>query len=122
MRRMRTKMAPHKPKKKMNLATADVADLIKNSCSAAINGAQNYNNKFIEFTQVNAAAAFDFVKKLSGVKSPSAFIELSTEHSREQFKTLTEQTKELAALAQKVSLATSESLKTGASKAFSQVP
>jgi phasin len=107
---------------KMNLATADAADLIKNSCSAAINGAQNYNNKLIEFTQVNAAAAFDFVQKLSGLKSPSAFIELSTEQSREQFKTLTEQSKELAALAQKVTLATSEPLKTGVSKAFSQVP
>jgi phasin len=107
---------------KNNLATADAAALIKNSYSAAINGAQDYNNKLIEFTQVNTAAAFDFVQKLSGVKSPSAFIELSTEHSREQFETLTEQTKELAALAQKVTLATTQPLKTGVSKAFSRVP
>jgi len=42
------------------------------------------------------------------VKSPSDFVELSTEHSRKQFETLTEQTKELAALAQKVTLATAE--------------
>jgi phasin len=106
---------------KMNLATADAAALIKNSYSAVVKGAQDYNNKVIEFTQTNTVAAFDFVQKLSGVKSPSAFIELSTEHSREQFETLTEQTKELAALAQKVTLATSEPLKTGVSKAFSQL-
>ena len=54
------------------------------------------------------------------MKSPSDFIELSTEHSRKQFETLTEQTKELAALAQKVTLATAEPLKTGVTKAFSQ--
>ena len=59
-------------------------------------------------------------QKLSGVKSPSDFIELSTDHSRKQFETLTEQTKELAALAQKVTLATVEPLKTGATKVFGQ--
>jgi hypothetical protein len=45
---------------------------------------------------------------------------LSTNHSREQFETLTEQTKELAALAQKVTLATVEPLKTGITKSFGQ--
>jgi len=54
---------------------------------------------------------------LSGVKSPSVFVELSTEHARKQFETLTEQTKQLAALAQKVMLATAEPLKTGVAKA-----
>ena len=39
---------------------------------------------------------------------------------RKQFETLTEQTKELAALAQKVTLATVEPLKTGATKVFGQ--
>jgi phasin len=106
---------------KMSVATADAAALIKNSYSAALKGAQDYNNKVVEFSQTNTEAAFDFVQKLSGVKSPSNFMELSTEHSRKQFETLTEQTKELAALAQKVTLATTEPLKTGVTKAFSQV-
>ena len=105
---------------KMSAATAETADLIKESYSTAVKGAQDYNNKVIEFAQANTKAALDFVQKLSGVKSPSDFIELSTDHSREQFETLTEQTKELAALAQKVTLAAVEPLKTGASKAFSQ--
>ena len=70
----------------------------------------------------NTKAAIDFVQNLSGVKSPSDFIELSTDHSRKQFETLTEQTKELAALAQKgpSMLATVEPLKTGVTKAFGQ--
>ena len=54
------------------------------------------------------------------MKSPTEFIELSTDHSREQFETLTEQTKELAALAQKVTLAAVEPLKTGVTRAFGQ--
>jgi phasin len=106
---------------KMNVATADAAALIENSYSTVVKGTQDYNNKVIEFAQANTVAAFDFAQKLSGVKSPSDFMELSTEHSREQFETLTEHTKELAALAQKVTLATAEPLKTGVSKVFSQL-
>jgi phasin len=104
---------------KMSAATGEAAALFKNSYSTAIKGAQDYNNKVLEFAQTNTEAAFGFAQKLSGVKSPSDFIELSTEHSRKQFETLTEQTKELAALAQKVTLATAEPLRTGVNKAFS---
>jgi phasin len=105
---------------KVSAATAETGDLIKNSYSTAVNGAQDYNTKVIEFAQTNSKAALDFIQKLSGVKSPSDFIQLSTDHSREQFETLTEQTKELAALAQKVTLAAVEPFKTGITKAFSQ--
>ena len=105
---------------KMSAATTEASALIKNSYSTAVKGAQDYNTKVIEFAQTNTEAALDFVQKLSGVKSPSDFFVLSTEHSRKQFETLTEQTKELAALAQKVTLATVEPLKTGVTKAFGQ--
>jgi len=104
---------------KMSAATAEATALIKNSYSTAVKGAQDYNSKVIEFAQTNTDTALDFVQKLSGVKSPSDFFELSTDHSRRQFETLTEQTKELAALAQKVTLATVEPLKTGVTKVFS---
>jgi phasin len=103
---------------KVSAATAEATDLIKSSFSTAVKGAQDYNAKVIEFVQTNTKATVDFVQKLSGVKSPSEFIELSTDHSRTQFETLTEQTKELAALAQKVTLANVEPLKTGVAKAF----
>jgi hypothetical protein len=81
---------------------------------------QDYNNKIIEFTHANTHAAFDFVQKLSDVKSPTAFIELLTEHARQQLETLTEQIKQLAAIAQKVSLATAEPFKSGVAKAFNK--
>jgi hypothetical protein len=52
--------------------------------------------------RANSNAAFDFVQKMSGVKSSSVFVELWAEHARKQVETLTEQTKQLAALAQLV--------------------
>lgn len=108
-------------KAKASTAAADATSLMKDSYSRTMKGAQEYNTKVIEFTHANAEAAFDFAQELVGVKSPSEFFEMSTNHSRKQFETLTEQAKELAALAQKVTLASVEPLKTGATKAFSQL-
>jgi phasin len=103
---------------KIDAATTEAADLIKNSYSKAVKGMQDYNNKIIEFAHANTNAAFDFVQKLFGVKSPTAFVELWAEHARKQVETLTEQTKQLAALAQKATLATAAPLKTGVAEAF----
>lgn len=106
---------------KIQAATADATQLIKSSCSTAMQGAQDYQAKIMEFANSNTKAAFEFAQKMTAVKSPTEFFELSTNHSREQFETLTAQAKELATLAQKVTMATVEPLKTGAAKAFSQV-
>jgi phasin len=93
---------------KIDAATTEAADLIKNSYSEAVKGMQEYNNKIIDFVHANTNAAFDFVQKLSGVKSPTAFVEIWTEHARKQVETLTEQSKQLAALGQKVTRTTAE--------------
>jgi phasin len=105
---------------KTSAGTSGATGLIKNSISSAVKGAQDYNAKLIEFAQTNIEAAFAFAQKLSDVKSPSDFIELSTDHSCKQFETLTEQTKELAALAQKLTLATMAPVKMGVTKTFGQ--
>jgi phasin len=105
---------------KVSAATADAAGLIKNGYSTAVKGAQDYNNKLFEFAQANTNVAFDFAHKLLGAKSPSELMELSTEHARKQIETMTGQAKELTALGQKVSLATTEPLKSGLNKAFGQ--
>jgi phasin len=103
---------------KIDAATTEAADVIKNSYSTAVKGMQDYNNKIFEFTHANTDAAFDFVQRMSGVKSPSEFLELWTEHARKQVETLTEQSKQLAALAQKAMRTTAEPLKTGVSNPF----
>jgi phasin len=107
---------------KMSAATTEAAGLIESSCTTAMMGVRDYNAKFIEFAVMNTNATFDFLQKWSGVKSPSEFMELSSDYAREQREALTEQTKQLAALAQKVSLASAEPLKTGVAKAFNHVP
>jgi phasin len=97
---------------KMSAASGQAADVVKHCYSAAVKGMQDYNNKLLEITHANTKAAFDFVQRMSGVKSPSEFVELSTEHAQQQLTTLTEQTKQLAALAQQVTFATAEPLRT----------
>ena len=107
---------------RMSAATAQTADAMKNCFSTAVKGIQDYNSKLIEFTDVNTKSVFDFAQRMSGVKSPSEFFQLSAELAQQQLGTLTEQTQQLAALAQRVTLATTEPLKTGFTKAFSPRP
>jgi phasin len=106
---------------KTSAAAAQATAMMNDSYSMSVKGAQDYCTKAIEFARTNTETAFEFAKKLTSVKSPSEFFELSTSHSRKQFETLTEQAKELAMLAQKTTLATTEPLKAGAAKAFSQL-
>src|SRR5262245_763340 len=101
---------------KMTAVTGEAADIMKNCCSTAVKGAQDYNNKFFEFARANTNVVFDFAQRIAGVKSPSEFVELSTELAQKHLATLTEQTKELTALAQQVTLATAEPLRTGFTK------
>jgi phasin len=105
---------------KMETATTLAADFVKTSCSFSLKAVQEYNKKFLEFAHTNTDATFEFAQKLYGVKSPAEFMELSTEHARAQTQALTEQTKLLAVLAQKVVLASAEPLKTSAATAFNQ--
>jgi phasin len=105
---------------KMSATANQTAGLIKSSYSTAIKGVQDYNNKVMEFAHANTNGAFDFAQKLTTVKSPSEFVQMSTEYARKQIETLTEQSKQLVALAQQVTVATTEPIKTGVAKAFNQ--
>ena len=67
----------------------------------------------IEAARVNTNAAFDFAGELMAAKTLSEVVELSSTHARKQFEALTEQSKELSALAQKVATETAEPIKTG---------
>ena len=96
---------------KMSSATSRAADVMQNCYSAAVKGMQDYK-QVARVSHANTKTAFDFAQRMSSVKSPSEFVELSTEHAQQQLTTLTEQTKQLAALAQQMTLATAEPLKT----------
>jgi phasin len=105
---------------KFGAATTEAAEVMTNCCSTALKGMQDYNRKLVEFTQANTKSAFELVQSLAGVKSPAEFAQVSTDHARQQLETMVEQTRQLAELTQRVTLATAEPLKTGFAKALSR--
>jgi phasin len=106
---------------KMKAAAEEATDVMETTYSTASKGASDYGLKMIEAARVNANAAFDFAGELITAKTLSEVIELSSAHARKQFETLTEQGKELGALAQKVATETAEPIKSGMNKAFAKV-
>jgi phasin len=101
---------------KIGAAATEGAGRVKSSMSTVCKGVQDYNTKLLEFAHANTKSAFDFFQQLSGVKSPTALVELSTEHTRKQFEAFTEQAKQLASLAQSATLAAAEPLEAGVAK------
>jgi phasin len=106
----------------VSAATAAAGNLVRDTYSTAARSAQEYNAKVIEFAQTNTQTNLEFVQKLSNVKSPTEFLELSTNHSRNQFETLAEQARELLSLAQKTMLIATERAQADVNKTYSQRP
>jgi phasin len=103
---------------KMSATTTEAVSGMCDALSTATQSAMTCNAKVLEFAHINVTANFDYASKLLGVKSPAEFIELSTQHARQQFEALSGQSKELAALNQKMMLEAAEPLKAGAAKMF----
>ena len=106
---------------KFKAAAEENTETLETVYSAATQGSTEYGLKMIEIARFNTNAAFTFVEKLFGVKSPSELVEVATAHSRMQFETLSAQGKELAGLAQKVATETAEPIKSGVEKAMKKV-
>ena len=102
---------------KMKSAAEEATGVLEDTYATASKGAADYSRKVIEMARENANATFDFAAQLLGAKSLSEVVELSTAHARKQFEALSEQGKELAALAQKVATEAAEPIKEGMSKA-----
>jgi phasin len=101
---------------KVKVASEEAADLLENTYEAAAKRATNYNRKLIEIARTNTRAAFDYVHELLGVKSPPELIALSTAQMRKQFEIVSEQNKELCALAQEIATEAAGTIKPGVSK------
>lgn len=106
---------------KMKAATEEATDMIEDSYATASKGCADYGLKVLEASRTNTNAMFDLASELLTVKSFSEAVELSTAHMRKQFDTLSAQTKDLAALAQKVATETTEPLKESVSSAFKKI-
>jgi phasin len=103
---------------KMKAAAEEATDVLETTYSTATKGASDYGLKVIEVARTNTNAAFDFAGEVMAAKTLSEVVELTSAHARKQFETLSEQSKELSALAQKVATETAEPMKTGLNKAF----
>jgi phasin len=98
--------------------TGDAAETMRECCSKAVKSAQDYQKRLIEIAQTNANRTFEFAQKLLSVKSPSEFVEVSSDHMRRQWEMAAEQTKQLAELTQNLTASTAEPLKAGFERAF----
>jgi phasin len=102
---------------KMKSAAEEATGVLEDTYATASKGAADYALKVIEMSRENANSTFDFAVELLGAKTFSEVIELSSAHARKQFEALSEQTKELASLAQKVATEAAEPIKEGITKA-----
>jgi phasin len=107
---------------RMRMGTEEATGLLETTVKTAAAGATEFNRKMIENARSNANAIFDHAIALCGTKSLSEAIEVSTAHARKQFEAVADQTKELTALAQKVTTETAEPVKEGINKAFKKAP
>jgi phasin len=106
---------------KMKVAAEEATDVLETTYSTATKGASDYGLKVIEVARVNTNSAFDFAGEVMAAKTLSEVVELTSAHARKQFEALTQQSKDLGALAQKVATETAEPIKSGMNKAFSKV-
>ena len=102
---------------KIKSAAEEATGVLEDTYATASKGASDYALKVLEIARENSNATFDFAVELLGAKTFSEFVELSSAHARKQFEAMSEQTKELASLAQKVATETAEPIKEGITKA-----
>jgi len=103
---------------KMKSAAEEATDMLEGTYTTATKGVSDYGLKLIEAARENTNSAFDFATRLMAVKSLSEAVELSVAHTRRQYETVTAQTKELAAMAQKVAADTAEPVRESLGKVF----
>ena len=105
---------------KLSAATEQTTKLMENTYAAAAKGIKDYNLKALEFAKANSDTAFDYARQLMSAKTPSEMLGLWTANTPKQFEVLTEQTKQLSMLGQRVVTETAEPLTCGTTKAFNQ--
>jgi len=106
---------------RMKAAAEDATGALEGTFSMAAKSTADYNRKVIEVARANANAAFDYARDLLDAKSISDVAEVSSMHARKQFEALSQQTKDLATLAQKLAVETAEPIKTRLNATFGKL-
>jgi phasin len=104
-------------------ATAErSARAFEQSYSTAVENMRDYNLKMIDMAHANVEAGFEVARQLATAKTPSDMIETWTSHARKQFEMLSEQTKELTALGQKLAGESAGPIARSVTQAFGNAP
>jgi phasin len=103
---------------KAKSAADEAANAFEVSFAAAKDGALAINAKALEAMRTNADANFDFWKAMFSVKSLPDLLTLQTEFARKQVETITSQTKDFGAMAQKAMADAVEPIKQQAARPF----
>jgi hypothetical protein len=96
--------------------TAAAGAMMNGSYAVNMKGVQEYNAKMLEFANVNTNTALEFMRQLATAKSPTEFFTMSSNHLRQEFETYSRQAQELASIAQKVTTAATDTIKSGMNK------
>jgi hypothetical protein len=96
--------------------TAAAGEVMNDTYAANMKGVQEYSAKMLEFANANTNAAMEFMRQLTTAKSPTEFFAMSSNHLRQGFETYTRQAQELASIAQKATMATTDTIKSGMNK------
>jgi len=91
---------------------------VEQSYAATVENIRDFNVKMIGAARANTEAVFDFALQIATAKTPSDIAELWATHARKQFEMLSEQTKELTALGQKIAGEGAEPFARGVNQAF----
>ncbi len=103
---------------KASAAGEEATRRIEDTYSRVAQGTIDFHRKVLEIAQANVDAAFNCAQELVGVTSPSQFFEVTTNHAHQQAQAMTEQNRELAALAQKAATDSIKPLAGGLTSAF----
>lgn len=96
----------------------DAATALESSYAAAKAGVIAINAKALEALRANVDANFDFVKSVFAVKNVADYVTLQGEFTRKRIEAITDQGKEIGALAQKLATETAEPIKEQVAKTF----
>ena len=88
--------------------------------STFASGAVEFHRQWIEMVRANTNVTLDFVHQVLGVKSPSAFVELSAEHARKQAEAFAEQARHLTGMTQKLTTDMAAPMQAGMKHVFNK--
>ena len=92
------------------IAAEESTHAMGNGYLAVAEAVSKFNMKLFEMAQSNTMAALNFAQQVTTARGPAEAASLWSSYARERFETLTDQSKELTALAQGVMTSTAEPL------------